>query len=98
MLLLYLCTGIENKDGSWKFSFELPKSFAALVILHGSICINGVSLTVADLTADSFNVAIIPYTFEHTSFKNLKEGDQVNVEFDVIGKYLHRLAEINLTV
>ena len=92
------CRKIKNEDGSWKFTFDLPEHFAALVILHGSVCINGVSLTVAGLHNDSFEVAIIPYTYEHTNFKYLKEGDSVNVEFDLIGKYLKRLAEVHKTV
>ncbi len=86
------CTRVENKNGSWMFTFNLPTAFASLVIAHGSICLNGVSLTVANLHDDSFDVAIIPYTFENTNFKYLKEGNEVNVEFDVIGKYLARLA------
>ncbi len=92
------CRQIKNQEGSWKFTFELPETFAALVILHGSVCINGVSLTVAALHKDSFEVAIIPYTYEHTTFRHLKEGDGVNVEFDLIGKYLKRLAEVQKTV
>lgn len=91
------CRQIKNQDGSWKITFELPEQFAALVILHGSVCINGVSLTVAGLHQDSFEVAIIPYTYEHTNFKYLKEGNPVNVEFDLIGKYLKRLAEVHKT-
>lgn len=88
------CLGIKDLHGSWNITFNLPQEFAGLVIPHGSICLNGVSLTVANLYTDSFDVAIIPYTFEHTNFKNLKEGDLVNVEFDLIGKYLLRQADL----
>lgn len=87
------CEKNEDLDGSWLMQFNLPKEFEALIIPHGSICINGVSLTVANLFGDSFNVAIIPYTYEHTSFKFISEGDMVNVEFDLIGKYLIRQLE-----
>jgi riboflavin synthase len=92
------CTKVEDKNGSWIFTFSLPASFAALVIAHGSVCINGVSLTVANLYEDTFDVAIIPYTYENTTFKHLQKGTEVNVEFDVIGKYLNRLAIINKLV
>lgn len=86
------CLLIEDLEGSWKIKFNLPQAYAGLVIPHGSICLNGVSLTVANLFPDSFDVAIIPYTFEHTNFKHLHKGDDVNVEFDLIGKYLLRQA------
>ena len=88
------CIQIEDLNGSWRFKFNLGKEYAGLVVLHGSICLNGVSLTVANLYPDSFEVAIIPYTFEHTNFKHIQEDDFVNVEFDLIGKYLLRQAEI----
>lgn len=88
------CQRIEDKNGSWNIQFNLPNAFAGLVVLHGSICLNGVSLTVANLHADAFEVAIIPYTFEHTNFKFLDTGQIVNVEFDLIGKYLLRQAEL----
>lgn len=88
------CEKIEDLDGSWLMQFKLPQEYEALIIPHGSICINGVSLTVANLFGHSFNVAIIPYTFEHTNFKFLRVGDMVNVEFDLIGKYLLRQLEI----
>ena len=89
------CIHIEDKHGSWNMKFNLPKEFASLVIPRGSICLNGVSLTVANLFDDSFEVAIIPYTYDHTNFRSLQEGDYVNVEFDLIGKYLLRQAEVN---
>jgi len=88
------CLEIADLNGSWKIQFTLPVEHAGLVIPHGSISLNGISLTVANLYPDSFDVAIIPYTFEHTNFKNLRKGDFVNVEFDLIGKYLLRQIEL----
>jgi riboflavin synthase len=85
-----VCTKRKEKEGSWEFEFEFNKKFATLVIEKGSICVNGISLTVFAVRKKSFKVAIIPYTFEHTNIKNVKEGDVVNLEFDVIGKYLLR--------
>ena len=89
------CLHIDNRQGSWNIKFNLPKEFASLVIPHGSICLNGVSLTVANLYDDSFEVAIIPYTYEHTNFHLIRKADFVNVEFDLIGKYRLRQAEVN---
>jgi riboflavin synthase len=88
------CTGVINKDGSWSFSFEYDSKLSNVTIEKGSICINGVSLTVVDSKINSFSVAIIPYTYEHTGFKTLAIGDQVNLEFDVIGKYVKRLMNL----
>ena len=82
-------------EGSWLFRFRFPKEFAALVIEKGSISINGVSLTVFNVGRDEFTVTIIPYTFEHTNFQTLKEGDRVNIEFDALGKYFLRMAEVS---
>jgi riboflavin synthase len=84
------CEKIEHKNGSWEMRFSFPKNFAPLVIEKGSICLDGISLTVFGAKKKSFSVAIIPYTFEHTNLKNLKAGDVVNLEFDLIGKYLLR--------
>jgi riboflavin synthase len=84
------CIERSDEKGSWNLKFNLPKEFANLVIPRGSICLNGVSLTIANLFDDSFEVAIIPYTFNHTNFKFIQPGDWVNVEFDLIGKYLLR--------
>ena len=80
----------KEKKGSWEFEFQFPKKFAGLVIEKGSICVNGISLTAFDVKRKSFRVAIIPYTYDHTSIKELQEGDSVNLEFDIIGKYLLR--------
>lgn len=90
------CTQIESMDGSWKFKFLLPESHGHLVIPQGSITINGTSLTISDLEEDSFSVAIIPYTYEHTVFQFLKMNDLVNIEFDMIGKYLFRFKRLGL--
>ena len=84
------CLGISVNDGSWIYKFEFDISNEMLLIEKGSICINGVSLTVFDISENTFKVTIIPYTYENTSFKALKEGDIVNIEFDMIGKYLAR--------
>ena len=89
-----ICTRVENKDGSWIFSFEYDKELTNVTIEKGSICINGVSLTVVDSKINGFSVAIIPYTYEHTGFKTLSKGDKVNLEFDVIGKYVKRLMNL----
>lgn len=88
------CLAIDDLNGSWKMKFNLPSEYAALVIPQGSICLNGVSLTVAHLYPGSFEVAIIPYTFEHTNFKFLQPGQKVNAEFDLIGKYLLRQLQV----
>ena len=81
---------IKQRDGSWLIRFSFPGEFAELMVNRGSICINGVSLTVVEAGADWFTVTIIPFTWEHTGFHALKEGDAVNLEFDILGKYLLR--------
>jgi riboflavin synthase len=85
-------TVIEKKDlnGSWQFTFRFPEAFSHLVIEKGSISINGISLTVFNVTVNSFSVAIIPYTYEHTNLQQVNSGDTVNLEFDMIGKYIGR--------
>ena len=82
------CIGVSVNDGSWIYKFEFDIKNEMLLIERGSICINGVSLTVFDVAENSFKVTIIPYTYENTQFKKLKEGDIVNIEFDMVGKYL----------
>ena len=89
------CTEVQNENGSWIFTFSYDPDLNNVTIEKGSICINGVSLTVANSKKSSFSVAIIPYTFEHTGFKEMKTGDTVNLEFDVIGKYVKRLLELS---
>jgi len=86
-----VCTGVEAKDGSWFYSFEYHPNKQHVTIEKGSITIDGVSLTVVNSGKNSFGVAIIPYTYEHTRFKQYKIGTIVNLEFDVIGKYVARL-------
>jgi len=84
------CIKKQQKDGSWEFEFEFPKKFAELIIEKGSICVNGISLTAFNVKKKHFTVAIIPYTFNHTNMQTLEKGDKVNLEFDVIGKYILR--------
>lgn len=85
-----VCLSRKEKGGSWLFEFEFPKKFANLIIEKGSICVNGISLTAFNVKKRTFSVAVIPYTFEHTNIKSVKESDTVNLEFDLIGKYLLR--------
>jgi riboflavin synthase len=85
------CIFIEEANGSWYFTFKYDKKNSNITIEKGSITINGVSLTVLNSKDDEFSVAIIPYTFEHTNFKNFTIGTKINLEFDVIGKYISRL-------
>ena len=91
-----ICTEIKEADGSWYFSFEYDPSLHNITIEKGSITVNGVSLTVVNSNANSFSVAIIPYTYEHTNFQTFKVGTQENLEFDVIGKYVSRLHGLRL--
>ena len=88
------CIEAMSQDGSWIFTFEYNPNLNNVTIEKGSICVNGVSLTVVNSNISSFSVAIIPYTYEHTGFKDLKQGDKVNLEFDVIGKYVKRLMSL----
>lgn len=83
-----VCSEILDQGGSYQLTFRLGAPHKGLVIEKGSICVNGVSLTCFNVTTDSFAVAIIPFTWEHTNLKNLKEGQKVNIEFDLIGKYV----------
>jgi len=85
------CTAVEEHDGSWTFTFSYDTSLGNVTVEKGSITVNGTSLTVVDSKEGSFSVAIIPYTYEHTVFHNIKVGDRVNLEFDVIGKYVARM-------
>ena len=90
-----ICTAIKTEDGSWYFTFKYDENLENITIEKGSITINGTSLTVVDSKKNHFSVAIIPYTYENTNFKNFKIGSIVNLEFDVIGKYVARLLEKN---
>jgi riboflavin synthase len=85
------CTSVKDEEGSWLFDFEYDPSYGNVTVEKGSICINGVSLTCFHSTENGFRVAIIPYTFEHTNFKKLLVGSRVNLEFDIVGKYVKRL-------
>ena len=85
-----ICTKISEENGSWYFYFEYQRS-SNLTIEKGSISINGVSLTIVESMDNRFSVAIIPYTYENTNFKNIKVGDLVNIEFDMIGKYIYKI-------
>jgi len=85
------CVSVKGADGSWLFEFEYDPSGENFTVEKGSIAINGVSLTCFNSTAKGFTVAIIPYTFEHTNFGKLTAGSVVNLEFDILGKYIRRL-------
>ncbi|UBZ08154.1 riboflavin synthase [Salegentibacter mishustinae] len=89
-----VCKKVQEKDGSWEFTFEYDPSLQNITIEKGSITVNGVSLTVVNSKKNEFSVAIIPYTYEHTTFKHFREGDVINLEFDVIGKYVKRIQEL----
>ena len=90
------CTGVDLRGGSWFFDFEYGKYQKNITIEKGSICVNGVSLTVVNSGLNNFSVAIIPYTYEHTNFHMIQKGDSVNLEFDMIGKYISKLHEMHL--
>ncbi|UAY53517.1 riboflavin synthase [Ferruginibacter albus] len=87
------CISIAAKNGSKEFSFSFDEKFASLVIEKGSIAVDGVSLTIFNVGKNNFTVAIIPYTLEHTNIKHLQVGNKVNIEFDMIGKYVNRIAQ-----
>lgn len=89
-----VCTSIKSQNGSWEYTFEYDSSLNNVTIEKGSITVNGVSLTVVNSGINSFGVAIIPFTYEHTNFKLLKVNSLVNLEFDVLGKYVQRLLTI----
>lgn len=89
-----VCTSVTDRSGSWEFSFRFDPQFAHLVIEKGSISLNGISLTVFNVTNEGFTVAIIPYTYGHTNMQQLKTGDSVNIEFDMLGKYVQRRMEL----
>lgn len=86
-------TKVEDLSGSWKFWFEYEPAPGRITVEKGSVTVNGTSLTVVDSTENSFSVCIIPYTYENTGFSQLKAGDQVNIEFDIVGKYIARLMQ-----
>ncbi len=84
------CVGVEVEQGSWKYTFEYPEQFKRLIIEKGSICVNGTSLTAFDLKDNTFSVAIIPYTYNNTNINELEENNAVNLEFDLVGKYVNK--------
>ena len=90
-----ICTSKKDSKGSWEYRFVFPEKFAALIIEKGSISLNGISLTIFDLDVHSFSVAIIPYTYAHTNIQQIEEGSLVNIEFDMIGKYVNRLSSLD---
>lgn len=85
-----ICTEVKSLEGSWEYRFEFDPAFAALVIEKGSIAVNGTSLTCFQVSNNAFTVAIIPYTYEHTSIQEVAVGNRVNIEFDILGKYVQR--------
>ena len=89
------CVEILSKNGSWEYTFSIDKEFASLIIEKGSITINGISLTLFNVSETTFQVAIIPYTFEHTNMQYLKKEAEANIEFDMIGKYINRYLKLN---
>jgi riboflavin synthase len=88
------CIDAEEKKGSREFRFQIPAEFTHLIIEKGSVCVNGISLTAFDIKFNSFKVAIIPYTYQHTNIQHIQNGSVVNIEFDIIGKYLARFREV----
>ncbi len=88
------CLGVTEKDGSWEYTFQFDRNFSALIIEKGSISVNGISLTVFNVSPDTFSVAIIPYTYHHTNLQFVAVNDSVNIEFDMIGKYVNRFMQL----
>jgi riboflavin synthase len=88
------CISTTDKNGSWELRFRIPTSFASFIIEKGSICLNGVSLTIFDIANDAFSIAVIPYTYQHTNLKQVQPRTSVNIEFDMIGKYINRLQQL----
>jgi riboflavin synthase len=86
-----ICTAVAEVGGSWLYDFEYDAALGNLTVEKGSICINGVSLTVFNSAQNTFRVTIIPYTYHHTNFNQLKAGDVVNLEFDIVGKYIQKI-------
>jgi len=89
------CINVTERDGSWEYSFQFDKKFAALIIEKGSITINGTSLTCFNVKENEFTVAIIPYTYHHTNISYIQVGTIVNIEFDMIGKYVNRIQQVS---
>jgi riboflavin synthase len=92
------CVSLIEKAGSWEYTFKFPEQFGAFVIEKGSVSLNGISLTIFNVGNDTFTVAIIPYTYEHTDICNLEQGNVVNIEFDMLGKYVNRNINLGLII
>lgn len=90
------CIGRKDMDQSWLYTFRLPKASGGLLVDKGSVTVNGISLTLVDPDDETFSVAIIPYTFEHTNLKHIMNGDTVNIEFDILGKYIQKGIAVHL--
>ena len=85
-----ICLDKKEKDGSWEFSFQFPLKFGQLIIEKGSVTVNGISLTAFNISGNTFDVAIIPYTYKNTNMSKVSAGQKVNIEFDMLGKYINR--------
>ena len=90
------CINIIDNKGSWDFHFKLPDTYESLVVMKGSICINGISLTISELEKNLVGVSIIPYTYTETNMSSIKIGDSINVEFDILGKYVQRALQLGV--
>lgn len=90
-----ICIKQQQLEGSWLYTFHFPENFSTLIIEKGSVCINGISLTAFNVNKENFTVTIIPYTFQHTNFQYIDEGSAVNLEFDILGKYLLKANTLN---
>ncbi len=90
-----ICIDRQELEGSWSYTFQFPSAFANLVIEKGSISVNGTSLTCFNIGKDFFSIAVIPYTYAHTTIRNLQQGKIVNIEFDILGKYVQRQLNLN---
>jgi riboflavin synthase len=88
------CIEVREFDGSWIYRFEIDQKFGSLIVEKGSICLNGISLTIFDISPTQFSVTIIPYTYTHTTIASIRTGEFVNLEFDIIGKYVLRIEEL----
>lgn len=93
-----VCTQLKTLEGSWEYTFMFNEDFAHLVIEKGSISVNGTSLTCFNVSNNTFTVAIIPYTYNHTSIKHIQGGNEVNIEFDIIGKYVSRMKNLKFGI
>jgi riboflavin synthase len=93
-----ICTSVRDHSGSWVYRFQFPPHFGNLIIEKGSICLNGISLTIFDISTDSFSVAVIPYTYNNTNLRSLKVNSKVNLEFDMVGKYINRIHQLTATL